>query len=75
MGKVKEGAVSKPGKVTIQNVSGTTPVTFTSIVANGDFAIVERLRRNAQTKGPMQGDGAVHADRARRALRHPDHWE
>lgn len=33
-------AVSKPKKITIANKSKTTPVTFSSIVASGDFAIV-----------------------------------
>ena len=42
LGKVVfgNGAVSKPKKVTISNKSKTTPVTFTSIVASGDFAMV-----------------------------------
>ncbi|WP_414643464.1 choice-of-anchor D domain-containing protein [Candidatus Binatus sp.] len=34
------GAVSKPQHVTIQNKSKTTAVTFSSIVASGDFAMV-----------------------------------
>jgi hypothetical protein len=34
------GAVSKPKKVTIANTSKTTPVSFSSIVASGDFAMV-----------------------------------
>jgi Abnormal spindle-like microcephaly-assoc'd, ASPM-SPD-2-Hydin len=51
MGKVKEGATSKPRKVTIQNVSGTTPVTFTSIVAIGDFSIVNGCGATLGPKG------------------------
>ncbi len=42
LGKVVFGndGVSKPRKVTIQNKSKTTAVTFSSIAAGGDFAIV-----------------------------------
>jgi hypothetical protein len=42
LGKVVfgNGSVSKPKKVTISNKSKTTPVTFSSIAASGDFAIV-----------------------------------
>jgi hypothetical protein len=41
LGKVVfgNGAVSKPKKVTIANTSRTAPVSFSSIVASGDFAI------------------------------------
>jgi len=41
-GKVVFGnnAVSKPHKVTIMNKSKTTPVTFSSITASGDFLTV-----------------------------------
>jgi hypothetical protein len=35
-----KGAVSKPQHVTIKNRSGLTPVTFSSIVTTGDFAMV-----------------------------------
>jgi hypothetical protein len=51
MGKVREGAVSKPRKVTIQNGSDTTPVTFTSIVADGDFSIVNGCGATLRPKG------------------------
>ena len=51
MGKVREGAVSKPRKVTIQNGSTTTTVTFTSIVANGDFAMVNGCGATLRPKG------------------------
>ena len=34
------GAVSKPKKITIANKSKTTPVTFSTIYASGDFAMV-----------------------------------
>ncbi|WP_422291777.1 choice-of-anchor D domain-containing protein [Candidatus Binatus sp.] len=42
LGKVVLGndAVGKPKKITIANKSKTTPVTFSSIVASGDFAMV-----------------------------------
>jgi hypothetical protein len=33
-------AIGKPKRVTIENKSKTTPVTFLSIVASGDFAAV-----------------------------------
>ncbi len=54
MGKVREGAVSKPRKVTIQNGSTTTPVTFTSIVANGDFAMVNGCGATIRPKGKCE---------------------
>ncbi len=42
LGKVVfgQGAVSKPGRVSIMNRSKTTPVTFSSVAASGDFAMV-----------------------------------
>jgi NHL repeat len=42
LGKVvfENDAISKPKRVTIENKSKTTPVTFLSIVASGDFAAV-----------------------------------
>ena len=42
LGKVVfgNGAVSKPQQVKLKNKSKTTPVTFSSIVTSGDFAMV-----------------------------------
>ena len=45
------GASSKPKKVTISNKSKTTPVTFSSIVASDDFAMVSRC---GATIGPRR---------------------
>jgi len=46
LGKVVfgRGAVSKPRHVTIKNKSKHTPVTFSSIVTSGDFAMVNGCR-------------------------------
>jgi Abnormal spindle-like microcephaly-assoc'd, ASPM-SPD-2-Hydin len=54
MGKVKVGATSKPNKVTIQNGSDTTPVTFTSIAATGDFAMVNGCGATLRPKGKCE---------------------
>ena len=53
LGKVVFGAgkSSKPKKVTLQNPSKTTPVTFSSIAASGDFAIVNGCGAALRPKG------------------------
>ena len=45
------GKTSKPKKVTLQNKSKTTPVTFSSILASGDFAIVNGCGAALRPKG------------------------